>query len=523
MPSVLIVSNLFPPQFIGGAELVAHRDALALRSMGFDVSVFAGVLASEPSAQNHAFVEEVDELRVFRYSLQATGPDKSFFRPDVNHVFAQVLRVARPDIVHFHNLPLLGAGLIPLAREYGARVVVTLHDTWGFCLTQTRLRPSLQLCHDFTECDLCLPSVPDAFGEKIPVRLRTNYVKWCLEQADTFVSPSRSLLESYGRAGFPTERFIRVSNGVNLDAFPGRQRNPEGKVSFLCASSLAEHKGTRVLCEALGVLMQDRELSGRWEMTLGGAGPLTHEVNAFLDAHGAETPVQFVGSISRADISSYYARADVVVLPSICPENEPVTMLEAISSGAAQLGTRIGGIPELIEEGRTGFLVTPGDAGELASAMRRLILNPALVREFSARNLERRAEFDERGSVRQLTDLFTDPPEWSAEVGRPFVLCASAPDDGESLSRSLRSLDGRIQLLWHDWVDPKVRDKAELLWVFGNRPPFSEIGRAIRGAIPIVAPRSMALEQLPGCTGLVHPYDTVEMAVHQIERLVPVP
>jgi len=526
MPSVLVVSNVFPPQIVGGAELVAYREALALKRTGFDVSVFAGMLENEALVQSRTFIEARDDLQVFRLPLPGMGPDKGFFRQEVNRDFAQVLRAVEPDIVHFHNLPLLGTGLIPLAREFGARVVVTLHDTWGFCLTQTRLRPSLELCHDFTECDICLQWVPGVFGEKLPVRLRSDYVRWCLEQADVFISPSQSLLDSYGQAGFPTERFLRISNGINLDAFPGHQREPRGKVDFLCASSIAEHKGSRTLWRALGILMQDRELAGRWEMTIGGEGPLAKEFDEFLAPYGADAPVRRVGFISRTDISGHYGRTDVVVLPSVCPENEPVTMLEAIASGAAQIGARIGGIPELIEEGRTGFLVTPGDAEDLAGAMRRLILHPELVRDFSARNLARRAEFDERRSLRRLADLLTDPPSPPAGAEHPIVLCAGDPDPAgvsEGLSRRLRSVSGRLRLLWHDWVDPKVRERAEVLWVFGDRPPFGEIARAIQRGIPIVAPRSAALEQLAGCAALVRSYETAEMAVDLIERLAPAP
>lgn len=520
--SILTVSNIFSPQAFGGAELVARRQALALRERGFDVSVLAGWLDPDAGPLGRTYVENRDGLRVFRFVFRPTGPGESFVSSDANRQFREVLRAVRPEVVHFHNLPWLSTGLIPVARSNGARACVTLHDTWGFCLRQTRLRDGLELCQDFTECDVCLASVNGRWGERIPVRLRRDYVRWCLEHAESLIFPSRSLRASYARAGLPAERFVHVSNGIDLAAFPARPRDPRGKVRFLCASSLEEHKGVRVLWDALRLLLEDASLAGRWAMILAGDGSHAPELRARFEAGALRPPVSWIGGVERQRMPTLHAHADVCVLASICPENQPVFLMEALASGAAQIGTRIGGIPELIEEGRTGWLVRPGDAAALAEAMRRLILDPELVRAFSARNVARRTEFDQERSIDSLAGLFDRPSPELLALDRKFVLCAGGVEDavaGSSTSRRLRGLDERVRLLWHDWVDSAVHDRADVLCLFGDELPFGTLGRAVRSRIPVVAPRAASLGRVSGLRGLVHEYGRVEEALDLVEHL----
>src|SRR5581483_3341616 len=89
--------------------------------------------------------------------------------------------------------------------------------------------------------------------------------------------------------------------------------------------------------------------------------------------------LRFVGRVPRSELLALMSETDVVVLASIWPENEPVTMLEAIAAGKAQIATRLGGNLELVEDSESGFLIKPGDADELAGAMRRYILKPPLA------------------------------------------------------------------------------------------------------------------------------------------------
>ena len=162
-------------------------------------------------------------------------------------------------------------------------------------------------------------------------------------------------------------------------------------MKFLCAAYLGEHKGIPVLLKSIQMLEELKELKGRWSVTIAGHGHLADAVTTALGRMGPNAPVEFVGRLSRSSMMQALDDADVVVLPSVWPENEPVTLLEGIASGAAILATRIGGNVEIVEDGRSGILVSPNNPEHLAQTMRKLILAPHIVAEMSQYNLSKRA------------------------------------------------------------------------------------------------------------------------------------
>jgi glycosyltransferase involved in cell wall biosynthesis len=494
---LLIVTNVFPPQIIGGAEIVAQRQAVAMANLGFSVYVLAGEITSDSVNPPHIYAEIVNDVQVFRIASAPVRFEESHRRIDLADFIKLVFTLTNPDIVHLHNLPGLGAGIAAFAKQTGAMVLMTMHDAWGFCLRQTALRPEAIVCPDTTECDLCHAVTVSDLGERLPIRMRRDYVRWCLEQADLMLFPSNALRDAYVRSGFEATRCRILSNGINLDGFPPRQRTPVQHVSFLCASTLGEHKGVRALWDALETLLLDHDLENRWSITLAGDGPLAAELQARFRRGSLHEPVTWSGFIPRASMATAVDRADVVILGSIWPENEPVTLLEAIASGAAQLGTDIGGIPELIEHERSGLLIHPGDATVLANAMRRLILAPEEVVRFSARNLERRGDFDENRTVDTLADYMVSPINPSSPPRRLTVLCWGEMSDisaDAAVSRRLRKLNAQIRLVWHEWVDTESMIDPDVICVFGQILPYGAVGRAILSHKPILIPYDIPIE-----------------------------
>jgi len=517
---VLIASGVFPPEVVGGAELVAHRQALGLKQKGFDVSVLAG--STEGVDGPKPWVGQVDGLRVFRIALPEPHAATRPFRLEAHRMAREVVALVRPQAVHLHHLTGLGAGLIPIAKAAGARVVLTVHDTWGFCLRQTRVRPGGALCRDFTECDVCLPAVLDECGRSIPVRMRRDYIRWCLEHADDAVFPSNSLRDSYAEAGVALARCHTISNGIDLQHFPCRLRDPSEQVAFLSLASLAEHKGARVLWDALELLLADDTLAGRWRMMLCGDGPLAAELKVRFDRGSLRAPVRWAGFISREATARAILRADVGVLTSICPENQPVFLMEAAASGAAQVGTRIGGIPEIVEDGQTGLLVPPGDAVALAGALRCLIQDPVLVRRFSEANLARRPSLDEAPTIERMSELLGERRTDVAERVHPVVLCWGAMHGigaATAASVALRRLDDRIRLLWHEWVGLSPLGGFDVVCVFGDELPAGALARSVLADVPVVAPRQLGLDGVAGCRGRIHGYDSQEEALALVEDL----
>jgi glycosyltransferase involved in cell wall biosynthesis len=263
---ILLVSNFFPPHTVGGAEIVAYRQARALVGRGHKVTILAGDQSSESNPAGRLSFDTFEGLPVYRLSMRSLDPNLNFHWPAAARRLRAIVAADQIEVVHFHNAIGLGANLIPAARDAGARTMVTLHDHWGFCLRATKLRKDGSVCTDFDGCAQCHNPVQHSPDMAVPTRLRRDYVAWCLCQADRLITPSKYLADAYIQAGFRADLFEVISNGIDLENVPhaAKEPSPDGAVKFLCSAYLGEHKGVLVLLDALKILAKDQALSSRW-------------------------------------------------------------------------------------------------------------------------------------------------------------------------------------------------------------------------------------------------------------------
>ncbi|MBR0644699.1 glycosyltransferase family 4 protein [Plastoroseomonas hellenica] len=509
--NILIVSNHFPPEVVGGAEIVAHRQALALQSRGAEVTILAGGLPRDDFPAGALDIETVDGLAVYRLAMRSQAPEDNFHWSAAAGRLRSIFRTVQPDIVHFHNVMGLGANLIPLAKELGARVVVTLHDHWGFCFKNTRLRNDGALCHSSEDCGLCLDSIALGDEGRAPIRLRRDYVAWCLDHADVLLSPSAYLAQAYDDAQLLTRSVQVLSNGISNHAIPISVTPAVEPMRFVAFGYLGEHKGFPTLLQAAEQLAADSSLRGRWQLSIAGHGHLESRLRRDISANRFEGHVQYVGRLPHRDALALMGRSHVAVLASTWPENQPVTMLEAIATGTAQLASRIGGNVELVEEERSGLMFTPGDSADLARAMRRFVEEPALAEACGRHNAARRDAFDERLTMDRLGDLLLDAtPSCQEDNAAPIVvLCAGGTPAGDIrlLTSSLHLIEEgprRIRLVWHDWADAALWRSASLLWFWGD-VGLSDIplaSRAMRYGVPVLGPIGTAAVAYAGEAGV---------------------
>ena len=167
---------------------------------------------------------------------------------------------------------------------------------------------------------------------------------------------------------------VLVRCGLDLSCFPVVARSPVGEpLRILCVGRLVEEKGQDVLVAAVGDLVARGVPVA---LVLVGEGPHRPVIEAAVREHGLAEVVTLTGSVGQDEILAWYRWADVFALLSYA-EGLPVVLMEAMATGLPVVTTRIAGIPELVEDGTSGFVVTPGDAVEAAAAFRRLAEDPA--------------------------------------------------------------------------------------------------------------------------------------------------
>jgi colanic acid/amylovoran biosynthesis glycosyltransferase len=196
-----------------------------------------------------------------------------------------------------------------------------------------------------------------------------------------------------------------VRCGVDLARFPVVDRSDRGRATEIVTVGRAvPEKGQGLLIEALAELAA-RGVEAR--LTVVGGGPALDDLRALAGRLGVAGSVEFTGPVGQGEILSYYERADVFAMPSFA-EGIPVVLMEAMATGLPVVTTRITGIPELVDDGESGHLVSPGRTDELREALERVLAASPDERAAMGRAGRARveAEFAIDAVAQQLLALF---------------------------------------------------------------------------------------------------------------------
>ena len=178
--------------------------------------------------------------------------------------------------------------------------------------------------------------------------------------------------------GTPAERTHRVYNGIDLSRFGMADRTllqralglPDDARVVFCSGRAQPYKGIQIAIEAAALLRGDGV-----HLAYAGDGEYLPALREMAETRGL-TNVHFLGH--RSDVAALLGGATVAVVPSLWAEAFGLTVVEAMAAGVPLVASRTGGIPELVEDGKTGILVPPGDVRALADAIRLLLEHPSL-------------------------------------------------------------------------------------------------------------------------------------------------
>lgn len=396
---LLYVSAHYPPNFVSGGTLVPQRLATGLQRRGHDVRVFAGHLGERPALQ--MWEEQVGNLPVQWVSITPYtqwGTAYNHDNPDVAALFADYLRRVRPEVVHFHALQAMGAGLLAPARISGARVVVTMHDYWWLCGRQFLVTRDRKPCCLVTDCGLCPCEVDHSW-----LRERDAWLRDALRHADLVLAPSTVTAKVLAANGIDPNALRVDENGLPT-APPEHAPAPHAEgapVRLLFAGGPDPLKGLPVLRRALRRLA---DLSG-WSLSAYGC------TAAEVDLPGL--PVTALPAYAPRDLNRVLSAHDVLVLPSLARESFSIITREALSAGLAVVTSDTLGPEEVVRHGENGLVVPAGDDLVLADALRHLVEEPQTMQDMRRRGLPtpvRTLEEQLDGLERTYTELLATRP-----------------------------------------------------------------------------------------------------------------
>jgi glycosyltransferase involved in cell wall biosynthesis len=146
---------------------------------------------------------------------------------------------------------------------------------------------------------------------------------------------------------------------------------------------------------------------------IAGSGSYTDDLRTILNEKDLTRHVKLVGAISEAEKWAFYNRADVVVFPSLY-EPFGIVLLEAMSAGKAIVASNLGGFSRLLQDGKIGFLVTPGSSEEIAEKVKTLLRNRRVRRKFEETAQRSFTSHDWRNIVERFIDTYLE----QEQVGR---------------------------------------------------------------------------------------------------------
>jgi glycosyltransferase involved in cell wall biosynthesis len=401
------------PESLGGTEVYVAGLCRRLRDAGQDVLV----AAPDPAhAQERTY--EHEGVPVYRYPIpsaptrdevQGTVPVRGAER------FHRWLGAQRPDVVHAHTF-VTGLGLAELkaAKSTGARVVVTTHSAslgW-ICQRGTMMRWGERLCDGLcrpAKCAACalhacgvprpvagaLAAMPPAIARVargFPGRLATALSMTdliarnqamqgeMLGAVDRFVLLTEWALGAAVANGAPRDKLALNRLGLSqgkVAAKPGPDEQPTGRpITIGYLGRFNAVKGVHDLARAAASLPRDAAVRVEFR------GPVQSPADrAVLDGLRAlaanDARITFADAVPDADVLQILAGYDALCCPSVCLEGGPTVAIEAHAVGTPVIGTRIGGLAELVTDGLNGRLVAPGDWRALAGALAAMAGDPA--------------------------------------------------------------------------------------------------------------------------------------------------
>lgn len=357
----------------GGSERVFFGEMEILQARGHTVYSFARKHPHDLPAKFESFFPQHLETESIHFSFDAIRTVKEIiYSKESKTSLKSIINRYPPDLAHAHNIyGRLTTSVLDLLNNEGISAVLTLHDYKLIC-------PSYKLMKDNRICEDCKGNKfykavvnkchKNSLTASAVYAIESYFNTWFGKYSKNvayFISPSRFLRSKLTEFGWPESKIEYVPNYLVTSKF---EPSYEAGKYLLYLGRLSGEKGIETLIRAY-----NRISPLHVKMLIVGEGPEEKKLKALAGGSG---DVIFPGYLSGEELSQVTRESLAVVVPSEWYENAPISILEAMAYGKPVIGSNIGGIPEMVDHGVTGYLFEPGNVADLASKIELLLSLP---------------------------------------------------------------------------------------------------------------------------------------------------
>ncbi|MCD4785409.1 MAG: glycosyltransferase family 4 protein [Candidatus Eremiobacteraeota bacterium] len=398
----------------GGAEREAWRIGSLLEKKGEDIIYFTCKFESEKEIPPNIFpTKTVKETIIGRVPYLYDQMSYFGLLPDYIAAsnFSELLKKERPDVVHFHNFMPMSLKIVDEAMKLKIPTVLTIYDYKYICIKETLYDDSRGVVCDGKQdrCIECVGHKKMKSLKKLLMAKRKFVFNKVLGNIDCITVLSNNSRELMVNAGFD-EGKIKV---INL-TFDFNEVNKYGSDEYkldpglvLFVGWIQPRKGIDIVVEAFKKIAD--EIPGAKLVVFGAADNEEYEnkIKSVVNESNLRDRVEFKGRRPYPEVRDYMTRANAVVIAEQWPNMSPLTMVEAMAYKRGVVAGAIGGIPEFIEHGKTGFLAKYNDPEEFAGYIIKLIKEPELARKLGESASEKvRGIFDGNVVVDKYIELY---------------------------------------------------------------------------------------------------------------------
>lgn len=387
----------------GGSEAVYFNTAELLKKNGHEVIFFSsGAEENLLCEQSKYFVSNINDI------LRWKGLQNYFYNREAKAKLEALILAEKPDIAHAHLFwGNISPSIFSVLKKHKIPLIHTAHDYRMVCPAYTFTDSSGNVCEkcrgkNFYWCAVKRCSK----GHLLESLIMTSEMYF----RNSFFSPVNNLDGVIYVSNFSKQKHLQYKPsfskvpGIVLHNFVAEKKSDflaQNKRSyFLYFGRLSHEKGVRTLIEAFR-RMPDLQLK------IVGIGPEEQELIDYV-RNNKITNIEFMGFKTGDDLKKLVSAASFVIVPSEWYENNPMTVIEAYSMGVPVIGAKIGGIPEILPDGKTGFLFAPKDVEGLKYAVSRASrLNAAEYKAMRDNALQFAADhFDVHLYYQKLIDFY---------------------------------------------------------------------------------------------------------------------